>query len=82
LLKRNVDIDALDLTHGSTPLGWAAYGSVHRRRDWGDYAGAIELLVGAGANIKNPGNKFGVTMVAMADGNPQIQEVLRRLGAS
>jgi hypothetical protein len=82
LLKRNVEIDALDLTHGSTPLGWAAYGSVHRRRAWGDYAGAIELLVGAGANIKNPGNKFGVTMVAMADGNPQIQEVLRRLGAS
>ena len=82
LLKQGVDLDALDPTHGSTALGWAAYGSVHRQRNGGDYAGAIELLVHAGANVKAPGNKFGTTRVGMADGNPKIQEVLRRLGAS
>jgi ankyrin repeat protein len=82
LLQRGVEVNDLDPTHGSPPLSWAAYGSVNRRRDGGDYAGAIERLVQAGANIKAPGNKSGASMLDMADGNPQIQEVLRRLGAN
>jgi len=82
LLQRGVEVNDLDPTHGSSPLSWAAYGSVNRRRDGGDYAGAIERLVQAGANIKAPGNKSGASMLDMADGNPQIQEVLRRLGAN
>lgn len=81
LLNRGVDIHVLDPTHGSSPLSWAAYGSVNRRPTGGDYAGAIELLVRAGADIKAPGNKYGGTMLQMAEGNPQVQEVLRRLGA-
>jgi ankyrin repeat protein len=76
LLKRGAKIDALDLVHKGPPLGWAVYGSVHRRQPGADYAGAIELLVKAGANIKAPG------LISLAEGNPPIQDVLRRLGAS
>jgi hypothetical protein len=39
------------------------------------------LLVKAGADIKAPGNKYGSTMLQMAAGNPQVQNVLRQLGA-
>jgi ankyrin repeat protein len=81
LLQRGMQIDALDPEHGATPLSWAAYGSVNRRCETGDYAGAITSLVAAGADIKLPGNKYGTTMLEMADGNPAIQEVLRGLGA-
>ncbi len=30
-------IDTPDPTHGSPPLGWAAFGSVHRRAAGGDF---------------------------------------------
>jgi ankyrin repeat protein len=82
LLNRGVDIHVLDPTHGASPLSWAAYGSVHRRASTGDYGAAIELLVRAGADIKALGNKYGSAMLQMAEGNTQVQEVLRRLGAS
>ena len=54
----------------------------HRRQPGGNYAGAIESLVSAGADIKAPGNKFGAAILGMAEGNPEIQEILRRLGAT
>ena len=81
LLKLGVAIDLVDTEHGSTPLGWAAYGSVHRCAKEGDYVGVIERLVAAGANVKAPGNRAGHSMLSMADGNPKVQETLRRLGA-
>jgi ankyrin repeat protein len=81
LLQRGVDIHLTDTAHGSTPLGWAAYGSVHCRRPGADYAGAIETLVRAGADPKAAGNKRGATLFGTAAGNPQIQEVLKKLGA-
>lgn len=82
LLDRGVDVHVLDPTHGSSPLSWAAYGSVHRRCETGEYPAAVELLVGAGSDITAMGNKYGSSMLKMAEGNPQVQEVLRRLGAS
>jgi ankyrin repeat protein len=82
LLALKVDLETLDLVHGSTPLAWAAYGSVHRRCDRGDYARSVELLVRAGANVGAVGNKNGVPMIGMAEGNPEIQQVLRQFGAS
>jgi ankyrin repeat protein len=81
LLARGIDVHVLDPTHGSSPLSWAAYGSVHRRAISGDYPAVIELLVRAGADIKAMGNRYGNTMLQMADGNPTVQQVLRRLGA-
>ncbi len=76
-----VPLDAPDPTHQSPPLGWAAYGSVHRRAPGGDYPAVAERLVAAGADIRATGNLHGRTLVEMANGNPEMQEALRRLGA-
>ena len=81
LLSLNVPIDDVDPTHGSTPLGWAAFGSVHRCVKGADYVGVVERLLAAGASTTLPGNGGGRSMVEMADGNPEVQAALRRHGA-
>jgi hypothetical protein len=56
LARGDIGIESRDPEHESTPLGWAAFGSVHRRAKEGDYVGVIDRLVAAGANIGVPGN--------------------------
>lgn len=82
LLERGrVNVDARDPTHVSTPLGWAAFGSVHRRANGADYVGVVDRLVAAGADISAVGNRENRSLLAMADGNSVVQEALRRHGA-
>ena len=82
ILERGaVPLDAPDPTHKSPPLGWTAYGSVLRQSPGGDYPAVAERLVAAGADIRATGNLHGRTLVEMANGNPEMQEALRRLGA-
>jgi ankyrin repeat protein len=76
-----VPLDARDPTHGSTLLGWAAFGSVHRKARGGDYPAVAERLVAAGADITGVGNSGGYSLLQMAQGNPAMQATLRRLGA-
>jgi hypothetical protein len=82
LARGGVPLDARDPTHLSTPLGWAAFGSVHRHAPGGDYPAVIERLVSAGADITAPGNGEGLTLLEMAKGNRAMQEALRRHGAA
>jgi len=83
LLERGgVGLDARDSTHGSTPLGWTAFGSVHRRAQGADYPAVAERLVTAGADITAVGNKGGLSLLEMAQGNKAMQDALRRLGAT
>jgi ankyrin repeat protein len=82
LARGGVPVDARDPTHQSTPLGWAAFGSVHRRAAGADYPAVARQLVAAGADITAPGNGEGRTLLATAHGNPAMQEALRRLGAT
>jgi ankyrin repeat protein len=82
LARGVVPIDARDSTHRSTPIGWAAFGSVHRRAAGADYPGVIDRLVAAGADIAAPGNGGGATLLEMAKGNPEVQAALRRHGAA
>jgi ankyrin repeat protein len=82
LARGRVPLDARDPTHGSTPLGWAAFGSVHGHGRGADYPAVAERLVAAGADITAPGNRNGHTLLQMASGNPAMQEALRRLGAT
>jgi hypothetical protein len=77
-----VPVDARDPTHQSTPLGWAAFGSVHRCATGADYPAVAGRLVAAGADITAVGNGPGHTLLAMAQGNPAMQEALRRHGAA
>jgi ankyrin repeat protein len=81
LAHGGVPLDARDPTHHSTLLGWAAFGSTHRRARGGDYPAVAERLVAAGADITAVGNGKAMTLVQMAAGNPQMQDTLRRLGA-
>jgi ankyrin repeat protein len=81
LARGGVPLDARDAAHKSTPLGWAAYGSVHRRARGADYPAVASLLVAAGADITAPGNGAGASLLEMAAGNPVMQDALRRLGA-
>jgi ankyrin repeat protein len=80
--RGGVPLDARDPTHQSTPLGWTAFGSVHRRAKGADYPAVAERLVAAGADITAVGNVKGASLVAMADGNSAMQNALRRLGAA
>ena len=82
IARGGTPIDARDPTHQSTPLGWAAFGSVHRRAAGADYPAVADRLVAAGADITAAGNGDGLTLVAMAQGNPAMQEALRRHGAA
>ena len=82
LLARKVDLNLTDPTHGSPPLGWAAFGSVARRQPGGDYIAVIERLIAAGANVRAPGNRSGKSMLEMAHGNQEVQAALRRLGGT
>lgn len=81
LAHAGVTVDTRDPTHGSTPLGWAAFGSVHRRARGADYSVVIDRLVAAGADIAVPGNGEGRSLLEMAHGNPTVQAALRRHGA-
>lgn len=82
LTRGGVALDARDPTHQSTPLGWAAFGSVHRRAPGADYPAVADRLVAAGADITAVGNIEGRSLLSMAQGNPEMQEALRRHGAA
>jgi hypothetical protein len=81
LARGGVGLDVPDSTHGSTPLGWTAFGSVHRCAREADYPAVAERLVTAGADVTAVGNKHGRSLLLMAEGNKAMQETLRRLGA-
>ena len=82
LARGGIGLDARDPTHQSTPLGWTAFGSVHRRARGADYPAVANRLVAAGADITTLGNGQGRTLVQMAQGNTQMQDALRHLGAT
>jgi len=80
LAHGGVPINARDPTHHGTPLGWAAFGSVHRRARGADYMAVVDRLMSAGADIRGAANIEGRTYVEMATGNPEMQAALRRHG--
>ena len=81
LAHGGVTLDARDPTHHGTPLGWAVFGSVHRRAKGGDYIAVVDRLVAAGADVTAVANIEGKTQLEMATGNPAMQAALRRHGA-
>jgi ankyrin repeat protein len=72
ILRYNPPLEQSDADFSLTPLGWAIYGS---ENGWycrsGDYAGAVELLLKAGAKL--PEKESG--------GTEAVKEILRRYGA-
>jgi ankyrin repeat protein len=81
LERGGAQVDARDPTHQSPPLGWAAFGSVHRRAAGADYPAVVDRLVAAGADITAVGNREGLSLLQMARENRAMQDALRRHGA-
>lgn len=54
LLDRGADLEALDETWHSSPLGWAVVGSAYRptTNPDTDWAGTVRMLIEAGASIR------------------------------
>jgi len=82
LARGVIALDARDPKHGSTPLGWTAFASIHRPARTADYVAIANRLVAAGADVTAVANKFGRSVVSMAEGNEAMQDALRRLGAT
>ncbi|MGV3516286.1 ankyrin repeat domain-containing protein [Luteitalea sp.] len=82
LARGGVPLDLRDSVHQSPPLGWAAFGSVHRRAPGADYPAVIDRLVAAGADVHAVGNGEGRSLLDMAAGDPSTQAALRRHGAT
>jgi len=82
LAMGSIGLESRDPTHQSTPLGWASFGSVHRCARGADYPAVIDRLVAAGADIHAVGNGNGMPLLRMANGNPTVQDALRRHGAT
>jgi ankyrin repeat protein len=80
LARGRVPLETRDPTHLSTPLGWAAHGSVHCAHE-GDYVTVVDRLVAAGADITAPANGEPVSLLELANGNSTVQDALRRHGA-
>src|SRR5262249_2829916 len=52
ILRFRPPLEVSDADFGSTPLGWAIYGSEHGWfRKTGDYAGTVLALIQAGARV-------------------------------
>lgn len=67
--------------HQCTPIGWAAYGSVHCGHGPREYEKVIRMMAAVGVDLKQPGNLKGGTIAGMARGNPKIEQLLISLGA-
>lgn len=68
--------------HRCTPIGWAAYGSVHCGHGPRQYEKVIRMMAQTpGVDLKLPGNLHGGTIAGMAKGNALIEKLLIELGA-
>jgi ankyrin repeat protein len=73
ILQYDPPLELRDDDFGSTPLGWAIYGSVHGWRcKTGDYAGTVEVLLAADAVPPRPSEDV--------DASEPVRAVLRRHG--
>jgi hypothetical protein len=72
ILKHNPPLEQMDSDFRGTPLGWAVHGSEH---GWysrtGDYAGAVEALLKAGAR---PPGKIGGSQAVRDILSSKLQE--------
>ena len=71
LLEARADVNAQGGEYGN-PLQAA----LHERHDI-----IVQALLEAGADINAPGNGEPLSLIAMAEGNPEVQATLRKHGA-
>lgn len=78
LLALGAPVDARDCRFGSSPLGWAAHGSVNCRRADDDYCAVVEALLDAGATRPAAVNSWDEPPEALA--SRRVVTLLRKRG--
>jgi ankyrin repeat protein len=66
LLDAGAPVNPRDRTYGSSPIAWAAHGSVHCREADADYLAVIERLLDAGAGREPSFNRWNEPPEALA----------------
>jgi ankyrin repeat protein len=66
LVQLGAPINARDRTHGSSPVAWAAHGSVHCRSADAAYLACVDVLLDAGSDFDAAKNKWGEPPHALA----------------
>ena len=66
LLRLGAPVNVRDATYGSTPLAWAAHGSVNSRSADDDYIAVIDMLLAAGAQREPSFNQWNEPPEALA----------------
>jgi ankyrin repeat protein len=59
LVQLGAPVNVRDSTYGSTPVAWAAHGSVHCRAADADYLACVDMLIDAGSDLEPALNKWG-----------------------
>ena len=73
IIEYHPSLELHDRDFDGTPLGWALHGSLHGwHRATGDYVGAVEALLGAGARPPSPDSATGAS--------EKVRAVLRARG--
>lgn len=66
LVELGAPLNLRDRTHGSTPVAWAAHGSMHCRSADDDYLECVDVLLDAGSDVDAASNKWGEPPHALA----------------
>jgi len=82
LVAAGAPLDVFDVTHESSPLGWAVHGSRYsggadERQD--AYVAVVRMLLAAGARLQYPDGHGGDAYLRrlLQDASPQVREVLK-----
>ncbi len=78
LLELGAPVNVRDATYGSTPLAWAAHGSVNCHSADDDYIAVIDVLLGAGSLREPSFNKWNEPPEALA--SEGVADHLRMVG--
>lgn len=79
LLELGAPVNVKDSQYGSSPIAWAAHGSVNGRPDrQNDYAAVVELLIDAGSTREASYNNWNEAPEQL--GSPAVRRVLKRRG--
>jgi hypothetical protein len=79
LLDAGAPVNLRDSRYGSSPIAWAAHGSVHAATpDPAAYTAIVDMLIGAGASREESFNRWGESPASLAA--PAVADVLRAHG--
>jgi hypothetical protein len=77
LIDFRAPVNPRDWSYGSSPLAWAAHGSLHREDATNDYCAIVSALIEAGAEYECAVSKSGVRPEELA--GPAVALLLKEI---